>query len=116
MFNIQLDLKDAGDLLRSPLGIALACLIIASILVLIGVSLGSSSKEDVCKEELILLKLQEKQIEDIEIEFSKCVSDGEISCIEREQRICRQEKESIKQNCNDLIESILPGSGASLDD
>lgn len=114
MFNIQLDLKDAGELLRSPLGIILFCLIIASILVLIGMSLGSSSKEDVCKQELILMKLQEQQIKDIEIEFSKCVSDGEVSCIEREQRICRQEKETIKQNCNDLIDSILPGSGATL--
>lgn len=111
MFNIQLDLKDAGDLLRTPLGLALACLIIASILILIGMSLGSSTKEDVCKQELILMKLQEKQIEDLEIEFSKCVSDGETSCIEREQRICRQEKEAIKKNCDKLMEDVFKVGG-----
>tara|TARA_R100000388_G_scaffold92450_1_gene75509 strand:- start:451 stop:801 length:351 start_codon:yes stop_codon:yes gene_type:complete len=116
MFNLNLDFKYVGALLRSPFGVALSCFIVALILVSIGVSLGSSSKEDVCKEELILIKLQEKQIKDIEIELTKSISDGETSCIEREERICRQEKESIKQNCNDLIESILPGSGASLDD
>ena len=111
MFNIQLDLKDAGDLLRTPLGIALAVLLFSSVLLLIGMSLGSSSKEDVCKEELILTKLQEKQIEDLEIEYAKCVSHGQTSCIEREQRICRKEKETIKNNCNTLIESVCPERG-----
>ena len=109
MFNIQLDLKDAGELLRTPFGLALAVLLFSSVLLLVGMSLGSSSKEDVCREELILTKLQEKQIEDLEIEYSKCVSEGETSCIEREQKICRQEKEEIKNNCNSLIENILPG-------
>lgn len=114
MFNIQLDLKDAGDLLRTPLGIALAVLLFSSILLIIGMTLGSSSKEDVCKEELILIKLQEKQLEDLEIKLGKCVADGETSCIEREQRLCRREKEQIKNNCNALIENILPASGAGL--
>lgn len=109
MFNIQLDLKDAGDLLRTPLGIALAVLLFSSVLLIIGMSLGSSSKEDVCREELILTKLQEKQIEDLETEYAKCISEGETSCIQREQKICRQEKEEIKNNCNELIESVLPG-------
>ena len=114
MFNIQLDLKDASELLRTPLGIALAGLIVASILVLIGMTLGSSSKEDVCGKDLALIEVQKRQIAEIEAKLAKCVSDGETSCIEREQRICRQEKESIKQNCNDLIDSVLPGSGATL--
>ena len=111
MFNVQLDLKDASELLKTPLGIALACLIVSSILVLIGMTLGSSSKQDVCREELILVKLQEKQIEDLEIEFSKCISDGETSCIEREQRICRQEKEDIKKNCERLMEEVFKVGG-----
>jgi hypothetical protein len=114
MFNIQLDLKDAGELLRTPLGTALAALIVSSILLIIGMTLGSSSKEDVCKEELILIKLQEQQLKDLEIKLGKCVSDGETSCIEREQRLCRDEKEQIKNNCNALIENILPASGAGL--
>jgi hypothetical protein len=111
MFNIQLDLKDAGDLLRTPLGIALAVLLFSSVLLLIGMSLGSSSKEDVCREELILTKLQGKQIEDLEIQYAQCVSHGETSCIEREQKICRKEKETIKDNCNVLIESVCPERG-----
>lgn len=114
MFNIQLDLKDAGDLLRTPLGIALAVILFSSVLLLVGMSLGSSSKDDVCKEELILTKLQEKQIKDLEIEHAKCISHGETSCIEREQKICRKEKETIKTNCNALIENVLPGSGVGL--
>ncbi len=114
MFNIQLDLKDAGELLRTPIGIALAVILFSSVLLILGMSLGSSSKEDVCKEELILSKLQEKQLEDLEIKLGKCVSEGETSCIEREQKICRQEKEQIKNNCNALIENIIPASGAGL--
>ncbi len=111
MFNIQLDLKDASELLRTPIGIALAVILFSSVLLIVGMSLGSSSKEDVCKEELILTKLQEKQLEDLEIEFSKCISEGETSCIQREQKICRQEKEKIKDNCNALIESVCPERG-----
>lgn len=111
MFNIQLDLKDAGELLRTPIGIALAVILFSSVLLILGMSLGSSSKEDVCKEELILTKLQEKQIGDLEIEFSKCINEGQTSCIEREQRICRQEKEEIKENCNKLMEDIFKVGG-----
>ena len=111
MFNIQLDLKNAGDLLRSPLGVALVSIAFALIFLLIGMSLGSSSKQDVCKQELILMKLQEKQIGDLEIEYSKCINEGQTSCIEREQRLCRKDKEEIKENCNKLMEDIFKVGG-----
>ena len=107
MFNINLDLKEAGDLLKSPLGAILFCFAFAFVFILIGMSLSSKTKQQVCKEELILVKLQEKQIEDLEIEYSKCVSNGETSCIEREQRICRKEKEDIKKNCDVLLDQVL---------
>ena len=111
MLNIQLDLKNAGDLLRSPLGVALVSIAFALIFLLIGMSLGSSSKQDVCKQELILMKLQEKQIGDLEIEYSKCINEGQTSCIEREQRLCRKDKEEIKENCNKLMEDIFKVGG-----
>ena len=111
MFNIKLDLKDAGDLLQSPLGAALVSIAFALIFLLIGMSLGSSSKESVCREELILMKLQSKQIEDLEIEYSKCINEGQTSCIEREQRLCRKDKEEIKENCNKLMEDIFKVGG-----
>ena len=111
MFNIQLDLKEASELLRTPIGIALAVILFSSVLLILGISLGSSSKEDVCKEELILTKLQEKQIGDLEIEYSKCITEGQTSCIEREQRLCRKDKEEIKENCNKLMEDIFKVGG-----
>ena len=68
---------------------------------------GSTSKQDVCGEELELVKEQGKQIILLETKHAKCVADGETSCIEREQRICREEKEAIKKNCNVLIDRIV---------
>lgn len=111
MFNIKLDLKDAGELLQSPLGAALVSIAFALIFLLVGMSLGSSSKQDVCKQELILMKLQEKQIGDLEIEYSKCINESQTSCIEREQRLCRKDKEEIKENCNKLMEDIFKVGG-----
>jgi len=111
MFNIKLDFKDVSEILQSPIGISLVSIAFALLFLLAGMSLGSSSKESVCREELILMKLQEKQIGDLEIEYSKCITEGQTSCIEREQRICRQEKEEIKENCNKLMEDIFKVGG-----
>lgn len=111
MFNIKLDSKDVTEILQSPIGISLVSIVLALIFLLIGMSLGSSSKESVCREELILMKLQEKQIGDLEIEYSKCINEGQTSCIEREQRLCRKDKEEIKENCNKLMEDIFKVGG-----
>ena len=111
MFNIKLDFKDVSEILQSPLGISIVSIAFALLFLLAGMALGSISKESVCREELILMKLQEKQIGDLEIEYSKCINEGQTSCIEREQRICRQEKEEIKENCNKLMEDIFKGGG-----
>jgi hypothetical protein len=32
-------------------------------------------------------------------------------CIEREQRLCRKDKEEIKENCNKLMEDIFKVGG-----
>ena len=115
MINFNLDLKAIDQILKSPVVISALILILIVLSVIYGISLGSSTKNQVCKEELILIKLQEKQLQDAEIEYTKCVSESETSCIEREQRLCRKDKETIKQNCNNLIESILPGRNTHLD-
>jgi len=107
MFNFKLDLEHADKVLQSPIAIAAFCIALCCVSVLIGMSHGSTSKQDVCGEELELVKEQGAQIILLETKHAKCIADGETSCIEREQRICRQEKESIKINCNTLIDRIL---------
>ena len=107
MFNFKLDLEHADKIIQSPIAIATFCIVLCCISVLIGISYGSVSKADVCGEELDLIQVQNKQIIGLEARHAKCIADGETSCIEREQRLCREEKESIKKNCNDLIERIV---------
>ena len=107
MFNFKLDLEHADKILQSPVAIAAFCIALCCVSALIGMSHGSVSKQDVCGEDLELVKKQTGQIKELEIKHAKCIADGETSCIEREQRICRQEKESIKINCNTLIDRIL---------
>ena len=107
MINFNLDLKSIDQILKSPVVICALILLLIVLSVIYGISLGTSSKQEVCKEELILIKLQEKQLQDMEIEFSRCVSESQTSCIEREQRICRKDKELIKHNCNGLLDSVM---------
>ena len=107
MFNFNLDLKHADEILKSPIAIAIFCIVLCCISAFIGMSYGSVSKADVCGEELDLIQVQNKQIIVLEAKHAKCIADGETSCIEREQRLCREEKEAIKKNCNDLIERIV---------
>tara|TARA_R100000278_G_scaffold50377_1_gene42838 strand:- start:1200 stop:1538 length:339 start_codon:yes stop_codon:yes gene_type:complete len=109
MFNFQLDLEHADKLIQSPIAVAAFCIALCCISILIGMSHGSVSKEDVCGEELEQVQVQNKQIIVLEAKHAKCIADGETSCIEREQRLCRQDKESIKMNCNELIERIVKG-------
>lgn len=115
MFNIQLDLKNAGELFKTPIGAAFVILFAGLLFMYIGMIMASTSKEDVCKEELKLIIIQKDQIEYIEEEYSKAIAAGETSCIEREQRLCRSDKEELKKNCNDLLDSLLPNSGARLE-
>jgi len=109
MFNIKLDLEHADKIIQSPIAIAAFCIALCCISVLVGMSYGSTSKQDVCGEELELVEVQKRQIISLEAKHAKCIADGETSCIEREQRICREEKESIKKNCNTLIDRVLKG-------
>jgi len=109
MFNFKLDLEHADKLIQSPIAVAAFCIALCCISILIGMSHGSVSKEDVCGEELEQVQVQNKQIIVLEAKHAKCIADGETSCIEREQRLCRQDKESIKMNCNELIERIVKG-------
>ena len=112
---INLDLKNASDLINSPIGyisIAVSSIVLAFLL---GASLGSTKKEDVCKEELNLIDVQIEQLEQVETQRIKAVSEGETRCIEREQKVCRVQKEEIKTNCNNLIKQIFPDSGAKLE-
>ena len=107
MFNFKLDLEHADKILQSPLAIAAFCIALCCVSVLVGMSHGSVSKQDVCSEELALVKEQTDQINFLEAKHAKCIADGETSCIEREQQLCREEKESIKVNCNTLIDRIV---------
>tara|TARA_Y100000114_G_scaffold139165_1_gene142908 strand:+ start:2764 stop:3114 length:351 start_codon:yes stop_codon:yes gene_type:complete len=109
MFNFNLDLKHADEVLKSPIVIILFILVISSLTMIFGMSLASDDPAIICAEQIKLIEVQKNQITQLETKHAECVASGETSCIEREQRICRQEKESIKQNCNDLIDRILKG-------
>ena len=115
MIPFNIDLKNASDLINSPIGyisIAISSIILAFLL---GTSLGSTKKEDVCKEEMNLISVQIEQLEQVETQRIKAVSEGETRCIERGQKVCRVQKEEIKTNCNNLIKQIFPEGGVSLE-
>ena len=107
MINFNLDLKSIDQILKSPVVICVLILLLIVLSVIYGLSLGTSDPEIICKEQIKLIEVQKNQINQLEKKYAECVASGETSCIEREQRICRQEKESIKENCNDLIDRIL---------
>ena len=107
MFNFNLDLKDADKILQSPFVLVLLFLIVISLSIMFGMSLASDDPKVICAEKVELINEQTHQINLLEAKHAKCVADGETSCIEREQRICREEKESIKINCNTLIDRIV---------
>ena len=66
MFNTQLDLKNAEDLLSSPFSAFFFAIAFAFVFVIIGMSLNSPNKAMVCKEELLLIPIQEEQIKALE--------------------------------------------------
>tara|TARA_R100001440_G_scaffold7166_2_gene14315 strand:- start:678 stop:1016 length:339 start_codon:yes stop_codon:yes gene_type:complete len=107
MINFNLDLKSIDQILKSPVVICTLILILIVLSVIYGISLGTSDPQIVCKEQNEMIQEQSKQIIKLEAKHAKCIADGETSCIEREQRICRDEKESIKVNCNELIDRIV---------
>lgn len=109
MFNFNLDLKHADELLKSPIVLLLFMLVVSSLAVVFGMSLASDDPKVICAKKDELIKVQERQIEELETKHAQCIAAGETNCIEREQRICRQEKETIKKNCNDLMDRILKG-------
>ena len=114
MVNFNLDLKNASELINSPIGYV--SIGFASILLsfLLGTSFGSSTKDQVCPEEMELIPIQSQQIAELELDLAEAIGKGETSCIQREQKICRKEKEQIKTNCNKLIENLC-GQGVSLE-
>jgi len=109
MFNFNLDLKHADELLKSPVVLVLFILVLMSLSGILGMSIASDDPDLICKEKSELITKQETQIKELEKKHASCIAAGETSCIEREQRICRKEKETIKQNCNDLIDRVLKG-------
>ena len=109
MFNFNLDLKHADELLKSPIVLILFILVLMSLSIMFGMSLASDDPALICAEKVELITVQETQIKELEQKHAGCVAAGETRCIEREQRICRGEKETIKQNCNDLIDRVLKG-------
>lgn len=107
MINFNLDLKHADEILKSPVVMFLLMLIFSSLSFIFGMSLASQDPKVVCAEQIKVVFEQNELINDLETEHAKCIADGQTSCIEREQRICRTEKEKIKTNCNKLVENIL---------
>ena len=106
MFNLNLDFKNLDDLLSSSTFLIILFVVSCLISLMFGVHLGPVTKEEVCQEEFLLIEVQQRQIQHLESSSAACVSTGETQCIEREQRICRQEKERIKSNCNNLIDRL----------
>ncbi len=108
-FNLNLDFKELGALFNGPLGWGALALAFSSLLIILGMSLVDLNHDSVCKDDMKRLSVQDGVILDLERELSECISEGETSCIEREQRICRDEKEALKTNCNKLLDEILGG-------
>jgi cytochrome c-type biogenesis protein CcmH/NrfG len=108
MFNINLDLQNANELFKGPLGLFIIYVASMILVLFLGMSLGSNSKEEVCKEELKLIVVQRDQISSLEVEKAQAVSKHQTQCIEREREICRKEKEAIKINCNELVNRLFP--------
>ena len=106
MFNLNLDFKNIDKLLDSPF---LWVLVAGVFGFLIGVLLINPNldKHDVCKDEFMIISTQANSIESLEQELAQCIAEGEISCIQREQNLCRIEKEKIKANCNALLDRII---------
>ena len=107
MFNLNLDLKHADELLKSPVVIFLFIIVMMSLSFHFGMSMASQDPQIICAEKVELITVQETQIQELEAKNSACISQGETACIEREQRLCRQEKETLKTNCNNLINRVL---------
>jgi hypothetical protein len=108
MFNINLDFKNIDTLAKGPVGIALVTLFLMTVSFFFGLVSVSQTKDEMCKQEIELSKVQQKQILNLETEKAQVVSKYSTACIEREQRVCRDEKEAIKKNCNDLIDRLFP--------
>lgn len=108
-FNLNLDFKELGALFNGPFGWGFLALAFSSLLIILGMSLVDLNHDSVCKDDMKRLSVQDGVILDLERELSECISQGETSCIEREQRICRDEKEALKTNCNKLLDEILGG-------
>tara|TARA_B100001939_G_C16374098_1_gene377034 strand:- start:37 stop:369 length:333 start_codon:yes stop_codon:yes gene_type:complete len=106
---INLDLKNVSDLINSPIGYAVLFFIYTLLIIFLGYSFVDYDKGSICSNELIAIESQTTLINELEAELGSCISKGETDCIEREQRICRQEKEDIKKNCNLLLEQIEKG-------
>lgn len=106
MFNINLDFKNLNALLDSKFFLSFLALCACLFCLLVGLSLGASSKQDVCKEEFFLIEEQRRQLQKMELDHGELVKNCSTDCIQRETQICRKEKEAIKTNCNDLLDKL----------
>ena len=104
--NLNLDFKNIDKFLNSPF---LWVFIALGFGALIGVLLAypELDKRDICKDEFTLISTQVNSIETLESELAQCIADGQISCIHREQNLCRIEKEKVKANCNALLDRVV---------
>jgi hypothetical protein len=106
MFNLNLDFKNIDKALNSPFLWVLVAIGFGAIIGALLVN-PSFNKGDICKDEFTLISTQVNTIETLEAELAECIASGEISCIDREQRLCRIEKEKIKANCDSLLDRIV---------
>lgn len=95
MFNINLDLKE----LSTPI----LCVVLCIVSFFLGLNLASSTKEEVCKEELKLIDVQQDHITTLEV----AKAEHELSCIEREQEVCRTHIEDVKRECDLLLNEVF---------
>ena len=111
MINFDLNLKDVDNLLKNPATIVGLILVLIVLSIFFGMTLSSSDVKVVCGDYIKTGIEQRALITDLETKHAECIAKGETSCIEREQRICRNEKEQLKNNCNRLMEEVLNGRG-----
>ena len=106
MFNLNLDFQNIDKVLNSPL---LWVLIAGGFGLILGAILSSPNleKKEICKDEIALISTQADTVKTLESELAQCISNGEISCIQREQNLCRIEKEEVKSNCNTLLDRVV---------
>lgn len=106
MINFNLDLKNASALLDSKFSLAVLALCVCCFCVLVGMTLNAPDRAVFCAPEQSTIDEQETQLQLLDVQLAQCVAENETACIEREQRLCRKEKEEIKRRCDDILDKL----------